>query len=126
MAAFLEELRQFIAIFTQNLVDVDLSIKIVDNNSTDRSLDFLKKQNLPKCIEILTCSQQGYGAALKYGFLNSNSDYYAFADLDNTYPLADLIAMLKIMQHKNADMVLGARIHAQADMESLRRFGNWL
>ncbi len=121
---FLIELSDFEKAFTKSYPNTSLSIKIVDNNSTDNSLYLLQQGTLGTATQILKCRSQGYGAALKFGFESSDSDYYAFADLDNTYPLKDLIVMFKLIQVKDAEMVLGARVHDQSEIEPIRRLGN--
>lgn len=122
--SFLTELGVFIVSFGQNFPETKLNVKIVDNNSSDSSIELLKRQMLPEAIEVVSCSVQGYGAALKFGFSQSTSDYYGFADLDNTYPIEDLIPMLELLRLHQADMALGCRIHAKSDMDPIRRIGN--
>jgi glycosyltransferase involved in cell wall biosynthesis len=122
--AFLTELNSFIDLFLINFPLFKLNVLIIDNNSTDQSFQILNAANLKPEIQVLQCQVQGYGAALKFGFLNSKSDYYSFADLDNTYPLSDLVVMLKLMQFKKSDMVLGSRLHLRSEIEFLRLLGN--
>lgn len=124
MNAFLSELSEFSTRFTEVLPQVRLDIKIVDNNSTDRSMEILRQSPMFDRVQVLQCPTQGYGAALKCGFQNSKSDYYAFADLDHTYPLQDLLPMLRLMQHQSADMVLGVRVHSGSQMGWVRWVGN--
>lgn len=124
MNSFLDELESFVESFQRAFADIRLDIRIVNNNSTDQSLEILSNRELPSCVHVITCLVQGYGAALKAGFESVEADFYAFADLDNTYPLHDLIVMFRLLQHRQADMILGARVHGGSEMDWVRRFGN--
>jgi glycosyltransferase involved in cell wall biosynthesis len=122
--SFLTELKSFVELFQRNFGHIELKVLIVDNNSTDQSVNLLTKKSIDACVKVISCSTQGYGAALKYGFQQNTSDYYAFADLDNTYPLNDLIMMLKLIQIKNADIILASHLHKNSEMQFLRMIGN--
>lgn len=124
---FREELSSFYDAFISVYSEVSLQVVIVDNNSTDKSLALLKefaKNN--QYVQITGCLRRGYGAALKCGFAAVQADFYAFADLDNTYPLRDFIAMLSLFLDKasSVDMVSGGRLNTTSEIPWLRRFGN--
>ncbi len=100
---------------------------IVDNNSTDRSwamLDDLARKN-QGFITVLSCSVQGYGAALKHGFAHAHEfDYATFLDFDNTYPLLSMLDLLKHATEHGHDLVYGARLHANSQIGPVRLIGN--
>lgn len=119
---FLNELKQ-----VQIVPKIDFSIVIVDNNSTDGSLDLLRKLEASlDCLKVVSCAEQGYGAALKYGYAQADTEYLAFLDLDNTYPLKSLIDMWKMIHVEDLDIVYGARIHSNSDISFVRSLGNRL
>lgn len=100
---------------------------IVDNNSTDQSaalLAELSKRN-QGLVTVLSCAVQGYGAALKHGFLQARGfDYVTFLDFDNTYPLLAMLDLLKHATDQQHDLVYGARLHAGSQIEPVRKLGN--
>ncbi|AGH95603.1 glycosyltransferase family 2 protein [Pseudobdellovibrio exovorus] len=119
---FLEELKR-----VQIVPNIDFSVLIVDNNSTDGSLELLKKLEASiEGLQVISCPVQGYGAALKYGYAHARADYLAFLDLDNTYPLKSLIDMWKKLHQEDLDIVYGARIHSNSDISIIRSLGNRL
>lgn len=127
--SFKEEMINFVHLFNQKLPLLELLLIFVDNNSIDRSKVLL--QDLASSLEngyatILNCEQQGYGAALKLGFTAIESEWYGFADLDNTYPLANFIEMLNFACAENLQMVFTNRLQQQSGMPLLRNFGNQL
>lgn len=124
---FFQELADFEIQFANSFSDIGLQFYFVDNNSTDRSLELLRQYQGGKYC-ILRCEEQGYGAALKFGFRKAASStetqWLAFLDLDNTYPLPSLIVMLQKLQQNNLDMVYGARIHQRSQIPLVRGMGN--
>lgn len=125
--AFFQELVGLEEDFLKVFPEYELYFYFIDNNSTDRSSQLLRQyQN--KNRHVLTCTVQGYGAALKYGFqeagLSPQASWLGFLDLDNTYPLQNIIEMLQKLQNENLDMVYGARIHQQSRIPFIRGAGN--
>lgn len=121
---FFEELASFESYFATNCPDTQLTFYFVDNNSTDSSLSRLQQFKSGE-RHVLSCVDQGYGAALKYGFSRTESaDWIAFLDLDNTYPQNCLVEMLQKLRQENLDMVYGARIHHKSKISAVRGLGN--
>lgn len=123
------EIEQFYNQFKSQFPHNDLKIIIVNNNSNDGCIELLKKsfnQEIP--LVLLECTEQGYGAALKYGFSSLNSDYYAFADLDNTYPFVKLIDMFEVVSNESSqlDMISGGRLHSESQIPFIRNLGNMM
>ena len=122
---FATELRNFRTQFKQKLPDWDLSVIVVDNNSTDNSIELLQAlQKQTNGFNLLSCKAQGYGAALKHGFSLASADYLAFLDLDNTYPMTSLFELLNKQKAENSDIVYGARIHNASEISLIRYLGN--
>lgn len=124
--SFTQELEVFLLEFSKRYADCVLSICFVDNNSTDDSLSMLTaycKKN--KNTSVLTCRKQGYGAALKLGFASIQADFYAFLDLDNTYPLHSFLNGFEfIRSHSYIDMVMTNRFSEMSKMPWIRNLGN--
>ncbi|MEQ1724270.1 MAG: glycosyltransferase family 2 protein [Pseudobdellovibrio sp.] len=123
---FAEEYKAFARDFNTKFDDVELSLMVVNNNSTDDSYNQLKRleQAGISHFAVVNCKTQGYGAALKYGFSLAKSDYICFLDLDNTYPLYSLIEMFALLKNENLDIVYGARIHKTSKISFIRYLGN--
>lgn len=100
---------------------------IVDNNSIDRSSSLLADlaRRHEGLVTVLSCSVQGYGAALKHGFAQAQGfDYVTFLDFDNTYPLNAMLDLLKHATEHRHDLVYGARLHSRSQIEPVRKLGN--
>lgn len=123
--AFGEELNDFVRRFESLRPGVSLSVIVVDNNSSDNSLELLRLlQKQLGCLSLEKCAQKGYGAALKHGFSVATADYLCFLDLDNTYPLISLVDLLNVLEADGLDIVYGARIHRESDISVIRSLGN--
>lgn len=124
--SFFVELRQFQTEFKSTFPQHRLSVVVVNNASTDSSSEKLQQES--DTVHIVECRQQGYGAALKYGFSwaqeNLKPMHYGFCDLDSTYPLMAFTAMYGLVLAQNLDMVFASRMNTQSGMPLLRKFGN--
>lgn len=130
---FLKELIDFKSQYQQKICKSEANTKnfhvvFVNNNSTDGSEQTLKLfcQEHDFC-SLIHCHTQGYGAALKAGFSSRESTYYAFADLDGTYPLRYFIPMLEEIERRPSekiDMYMTNRFTAASEMPFLRKMGN--
>lgn len=123
--AFFNEMKDFISKISREIPDLNIKVVVVDNMSDDGSGLLLRKKSEEfNQLQITECSNRGYGAALKHGFQSIEAKYYAFLDLDNTYPLDCFIQMFREMQTKDCDIIYGARIHHKSDISLVRGFGN--
>ena len=88
-----------------------LEIIIVDDYSSDRSLEIAQKlAQANSNITVLNHNQnQGKGAALRTGFQHACGDYVAIQDADLEYDPKDLKKLLVPLQQGKADVVLGSR-----------------
>lgn len=93
---------------------------VVDDGSTDNTAEEAEKHDV-KLIRLPRNS--GYGAALKAGFAEADSEYIIIIDADGTYP-ADAIPsmLLKVPEY---DMVVGARIGENTNIPLVRRPAKW-
>ncbi len=125
---FETELESFLNHLTAHRADLDIKLYIIENNSTDDTHNqlILMAKKFPEHLHIDQCSKQGYGAALKYGFdkFKNNSDFLAFLDFDNTYPLMSLFPLVDKISREDLDMVFGARLHRESEIDWIRHAGN--
>lgn len=125
---FESEMSQFLAMASVYHPHLDIKFYVVDNNSTDGTGESLTQLAAKyRAVQLLKCNTQGYGAALKYGFDAAKSNQYiSFLDFDNTYPMAALFKLLAELEEKKLDLIYGARLHAESEIDPIRRFGNRL
>ncbi|MFX0025462.1 MAG: glycosyltransferase family 2 protein [Candidatus Hermodarchaeota archaeon] len=84
-------------------------ILIVDDGSTDNSIEEIKKIN-GKFIKIIKHGKnRGYGAALLTGFKHSNGDIIVTLDSDGQHCPEEIPRLLKPIINKKADLAIGSR-----------------
>lgn len=91
--------------------DINLLLTVVDDASTDNSLQIAKKlQKRFSWITILKHSEnQGKGAALRTGLTQAQGDFIGIQDADEEYNPADYIKLLQPVLENKADVVYGSR-----------------
>ncbi len=100
----------------------DLEVFIVNDGSKDGTAEIVR--NIPG-IKLITYSHnQGYGAALKYGFSQACGELIGFLDADGTYP-PEFFPSLCQEALKGSELVIGSRMAgAESKMPVTRRVGN--
>ena len=83
---------------------IDGEIVVVDNGSTDRSLEIAKSEGVVSLVQ----HKRGYGAAYLKGFKESRGRYIIMGDSDNSYDFYDIPKFLKALRD-GCDMVMGSR-----------------
>ncbi len=100
-------------VLSVNTPGIKKEIIIVDDCSTDNSLEILKILE-KKYKEIKVFKQeynQGKGAALKLGFGVSKGDLVIIQDADREYDPRDYVKMIKLFKEDRADIVFGSRFY---------------
>jgi dolichyl-phosphate beta-glucosyltransferase len=97
-------------------------ILIVDDNSPDRTADFVEKIaiNVPTIELIVQPKRFGKGASVRRGCLNAKGDYVLFMDADHSTPIQELDRMIKLLEEYNSSVVVGVRTY-QEDESRWRR-----
>ena len=99
---------------------------LLDDGSTDGSSSILKNSGFPLIIHP---KNAGYGAAVKSGFRYARERGYvnlAVFPGDRQRSLADLNLLLKEMENRKADLVVGSKTHAFGKIPWRRALGNRL
>lgn len=92
-------------------VDVVKQLIIVDDGSTDGTIDILKRlTSTPKIKVLFHQKNQGKGAALQTGFKEVTGDVVVIQDADLEYEPEEFKEMIIPIQKGKADVVYGSRL----------------
>lgn len=83
---------------------LDAEILVVDNNSTDNSVNIAKENH----ARVVICKEKGYGATLINGIKNAHGKYCIMADSDGSYDLYNIDNFIDGLNN-NYDLVVGNR-----------------
>ena len=125
----IEEIVERVLSIQADLVEVGVSclkVLVVDDGSHDKTAEItLEMAKRSENVELIRHPyNKGYGAALKTGFFQANSDLIGFLDADGTYP-PEYFPQLCEVALNGADLVIGSRMSgADSQMPVTRRIGN--
>lgn len=103
----------------------DLEIIIINDGSTDKSLQLLKKYSkLDKRVKIYTQENQGLSQARNNGIQLSKCKYITFVDSDDELPLDALENQYKNALTNKSDLVVGDIIYAGKNYQQLKKMKN--
>lgn len=99
---------------------LDGSVLVVDNGSSDRSVAVAREAG----ARVIHEHEAGYGAALRSGFEEAETEYVVMADSDGTYELEAIPRLLEPLVNGDADVVVGSRLAGatRATMPLLHRY----
>lgn len=87
------------------------AIYVYDNNSRDRTVEVARAAGAIVRTERI----QGKGAVVRRMFADIDADIYVMADGDATYDAGAAPALVARLRDEQCDMVVGARVHQEAD-----------
>ncbi len=90
-------------------VPIPKEIILVDDCSTDGTLDILKELEQEGCKVIYQPKNQGKGAALRTGFQHATGDVVIVQDADLEYDPAEFPKLIQPILEGKADVVYGSR-----------------
>ena len=85
---------------------IDGEVIIVDNKSTDKSIDVARAKGAKVIIEEV----RGYGSAYLRGFREAQGKYIIMGDADNTYDFEVIHEFLIILKDQRYDLVTATRL----------------
>jgi len=96
----------------QKIDDVRMQVIVVDDGSTDRTVELLE-QNPGLYTKLIKRDRNGgKGAAVKSGLKEASGDYVLFQDADLEYDPAEYAKLLMPVLKFDADIVMGSRLVA--------------
>ncbi|HWY60250.1 MAG TPA: glycosyltransferase family 2 protein [Terriglobales bacterium] len=114
---------QFIQSLPSDVVEVLMEIVIVENGSTDGTLEACHRaqQRFPKLIRVCAIPRGSYGEAIKKGMLESRGTHISILECDFLDP-GFVSASLAIFRANRAQFVVGSKRHPQSvDRRPLKR-----
>jgi len=108
--------------------DYDFSIHVCDNNSTDNTVNEVKRLTSER-IFLHHEPKIGKGFAVRKMLNEAHADCYILVDGDDTYPSFDSLRMVEYIKNKKADMVVGDRLssnYKELNKRAFHNFGNHL
>ncbi len=106
-------------------LDLEKEIIVVDDCSTDGTVDILKKLDQKQYKIILKEKNEGKGAAIKIGLKHARGDLVIFQDADLEYDPRDYSVLIQPIIEGKIEAVLGARIQPEHDIRKLN-ISYWL
>jgi len=101
----------------------DVEVTVVSDGSTDRTVELASRYK--DLIRLIVFSEnQGYGAAIKEAWMESDAELLGFLDADGTCDPKFFAPLCNQLLDKKTDVVLGCRLNTESEMPLLRRVGN--
>lgn len=100
------------AVNEQIVEGIEFEVVVVDDGSTDGTVDLLRENPHLYAKLIEQPRNQGKGAAVKAGLKEASGDYVLFQDADLEYDPADYAKLLLPVTRYSADVVMGSRLVA--------------
>lgn len=106
--------------------DNNCNVIMVNDGSTDDSETYLKSFDFTTNFKFLKHKKnKGYGAALKLGIENAETEYVITFDADGQHCFDDVIKLYRKIIDEDADLVIGSRV-SEAGGETAKKFGKYV
>jgi glycosyltransferase involved in cell wall biosynthesis len=99
----------------------DGEVIVVDNGSTDRSVEIAEEHG----ARVVHESRRGYGSAYLRGLAEARGEIIVMADADGTYPLQDIPRFVEAIDD-GADLALGSRFEGQIHQGAMPWAHRWI
>lgn len=109
------------ALHTMHQLGIDGEVVVVDNGSTDRSVETAQAAG----ARVVYQSLRGYGNALRKGCEEARGRYLLMADCDDSYDLTDLERFLTRLRN-GADLVMGNRLAGEIKPGAMPWHHRWI
>jgi glycosyltransferase involved in cell wall biosynthesis len=101
----------------------DVEVTVVSDGSTDRTVELASRYK--DLIRLIVFSKnQGYGAAIKEAWDESDAELLGFLDADGTCDPKFFAPLCNQLLDNKTDVVLGCRLNTESEMPLIRRVGN--
>ncbi len=97
-------------------IGFDVEIIVVDNNSTDNTVDIVRKVG----AKVVREPEKGYGNAYLRGLNESTGDIIVMGDADGTYPFKEIPKFVRKITEEGADFVMGSRLKGRIHKGAMR------
>lgn len=104
-----------------NTLESSYEIIVIDNVSTDKTVDIVKKHSDVRLIQHEF--DKGYGGSIKEGVKVAKSDNVIIIDGDGTYPAKDIPKLVSYIGQY--ELVSGARVGKDVSISLIRRIGKF-
>jgi glycosyltransferase involved in cell wall biosynthesis len=101
----------------------EVEVTVVSDGSADATAEIANRYS-DRIRVIAFPKNRGYGAAIKEAWRQSDAELLAFLDADGTCDPNFFVILCRLIQEKEADVVLGCRLTHESRMPLLRHFGN--
>jgi glycosyltransferase involved in cell wall biosynthesis len=100
-----------------------VDITVVSDGSTDQTVELARKY-ADRIRLIVFPQNQGYGAAIKEAWRQSDAGILGFLDADGTCDPRFFAVLCTSLESERADVALGCRLNPNSHMPAVRRLGN--
>ena len=110
-------------------LNTELEIIVVDDGSTDNSLQILEENKNLFNVLVKNTSNRGKGYSVKKGLEKSTGEFVFFQDADLEYDPNDITKFLDLIDKFSPDLIIGSRFNYSNYTRShnfLNKMGNYL
>ena len=97
-------------------------ILVVDGGSTDRTREIAESMG----ARVVLQEGKGKADAIRTAVKHVKTPYIVVMDGDYTYPAHHINELVREMEEKGLDEVIGARLRGRENIPLVNRFGNWV